>query len=578
MNVAHAVGSVPDWDSSASHRASDAARWAAVLAAALAVRVVGIGDPPLSPSEGERALEAWQLWREGQVNYGAGPLATNALSLLFGLFTAGDGQARLVSAVTGTCIVLLPLLLRPRIGARAALCQSMVLAASPLLVSASRQSSASILVFGCTLAAAICGLRFAEDGGRAWLAAMLSAVGLGLGADPAFAVALAGMVLATTIAEGEALLRPGLWRQFRQHGPGAGAIALLVVLLADTRFLMNPAGVEAGMIAPFWRWSADVARGSGWVAPMLLLLIEAGTLGLAAVGFANFRRHPRLARLLGTWLLVSFALIALLRQPDPRYLLQPLVPGVLLAGLGLERLIGRALRHTSPATVACACCLMVPLVAAGFRVNAGVHSNRDPWAGAALFAIAGVALVLIVALRALGPQRVAASLALFALVLTSLSTISTISRLLEARGSDRAQLLEPAVATEELRAVRGEVLAWQRADPTALIPADPTLRDMLAWSLHDVPRWSSTIGRRPVARRNDCWPIPHSRSHPAPTSRGSWSRTAPIGPHWTFIPRASGRGCSGAEAWSRRGPMLYSSFGPAARDIGFSARRRAHPT
>ena len=266
----------------------------------------------------------------------------------------------------------------------------------------------------------------------------------------------------------------------------AATIALLVALAVDTRLLTTPSGVQAGLIDPLWRWTSDLARGTGALAPALLLVIDGGTLILAATGLADYRRHPRLVRALATWLVVSIALAALVRQPDLRYLLQPFAPAALLAGLGLRRLLdavcaGGDIRSTTFALAA-----MVPILAAAFRVNIGLRSGQEPWGAAALLVMAGLALVAIVAIRTLDSRQCAAALATVLLIATTTGAIATTSRLLEARGSARAQLLDAAVLTDEIHTVRTEVLTWERQDPATPIPVDPTLRPLVAWALRDV--------------------------------------------------------------------------------------------
>ena len=486
MTAVGAVARPAERSTARSASAPHLPAWGAVVAAAFLLRIVGLGDPPLAPDEGQRALEAWRLWQDGRVAYSAGPLVPNVLSLVFGLFTAGDGQARLLSALAGTGMVALPWIARQAIGGRAALCMAAVLAACPPLVSASRLTSPAILVSGFALLTAFCAHAYHRGAGAGWLAASLAGVTLGLAADPSFTVALGGLLLALAIAEGEGVVRPALWHAARAQLPRAAAIALLVGLVVDTRLLMNPAGTQAGLIDPLWRWISDVARGSGLVTPVLLLLIDGGTLTLAAIGLAEYRSHPRLVRLLATWLIVSLSLACLMRQPDLRYLLQPLVPAALLGGLGLRRLVDEIWAHGGLRSTVFALALMVPLVAAGFRINIGLRSGQDPWATAALLAVAGVLLVAVVAARALRPAQCGSALATFALIAVALAATTTLSRLLDARGSGRAQLLDPAVLTDSIRTVREEVLKWERDSPAGPIPVDPALRPLVAWALRDV--------------------------------------------------------------------------------------------
>jgi 4-amino-4-deoxy-L-arabinose transferase-like glycosyltransferase len=479
---------------------SELLAWGALASGAALLRVARLGDPPLDPSEGQRALEAWTLWREGRVDYSAGPLMTNALSLLFGLFTPGDGQARLLPAVAGTASVGLPWLLRPALGSGAAWCSAAVLALSPPLLVASRTASPAALVGFFLLLTAACGYRFARSEDGRWLAGALTSVLLGLGADTSFAIAIAGLTLALALGAEELPTRHRWWTAARQRAAPALGVALLIALLVDTRLLMNPSGVQAGLVEPLWRWSGELVRGGGLVAPLLLLLIDGGTLVLAGIGLAEYHSRPGAVRVLGAWLVVSLTLVTAVRQPDLRYLIQPLLPAALLAGFGLRRLFGALRDHGSVRSAVFGLAALVPGVTVALQANLGAGSGRDLWAvGTAL--LAGP---LILSVAALNRPRddLRAALAVALLVPLTLWNISTASRLLEARGSARAQLLDAAVVTDDLEVVRQEALRWFRADPTGPIPVDPTLRPLVAWSLRDIPtvRYDRAATRLPVPR------------------------------------------------------------------------------
>jgi 4-amino-4-deoxy-L-arabinose transferase-like glycosyltransferase len=461
--------------------------WAVILAAAFLLRVARIGEPPLSPDEAQRALEAWSLYREGRAEYAAGPLLTNLLSFLFALFTAGDGQARLPSVVAGTALVALPWLFRPALGAWGALGAAVVLTLCPPLLVLSRTASPAILVLLFTLLTAAAASRFARDADPRWLIAACTSLLLGLAADPSFVLALGGLILAVAIAEGELLVRPPWLASARAALPGAVGTAVLVAVLVDTRLLMNPGGFQAGLVDPLWRWTGDVVRGAGLLAPLLLLLIDGGTILLALVGLTTYRRHERAVRILGTWLVVAVPLAALVRQPDLRYLAQPLLPASLLAGLGLARLVEVVIRNGTQRSAVFGLCGLIPLVTAGFQVNAALRSGQDSWVSAGIVVLAGLLIVALIALNSLPPAGLGAAFATFLLAVTALWGVTSASRLLEARGGDRAHLLEAAVTTDELDLVREEALKWYRADPEGTIPVDPALEPLVGWALRDIP-------------------------------------------------------------------------------------------
>ena len=461
--------------------------WIGLVALAAAVRAGRIGEPPLDPGEAARALEAWTLWHEGRVAYAVGPLMTNLLSLVFGLFSAGDGQARLVSVVAGVGTVAAAWWLRPGLGRLGAWCAAALLAACPALVVASRTATPAVLVACCALLTATCGYRFAREQDGRWLTGAVSSALLGLAADPSFTVVIGSLALALAVAEGDRLAHPLWWAAMRRGAPRAIGIALLLAVVVDTRFLMNPNGLGAGVFDPLWAWSVDVVRGGGLVAPIMLLLVDGGAFALAMIGLATFRSYPRTAGLLGTWLLVSTVVATVMRQPDLRYLVQPLIPAALLGGLGLGRLLETLRARGSARSTVFGLVGLVPLLAAGFQINAGLRSGQDPWASGGLVMLVGLLIVALAAINWLPRAELGSASATFILIVVTLWTITTGSRLLEARGGPRAHLLDAAVLTDDIDAVREEARKWLRADPGGTIRVDPSLRPLVAWSLRDVP-------------------------------------------------------------------------------------------
>ena len=460
--------------------------WIVLIAFASLLRLVRLEDPPLDVEEGRRALEALALWRGDSVTYQAGPLLSNATSLVFGLFGTGDGQARLVPALAGIAVVASAWLLRPVFGPFASWCAGAMLAVCPTLVLASRSVSPAMLIVLFALVTAVCGYRFAAGGGRGSLVAIAVSTALGLTADPAFALAVLGLVLGVAILEGDPSARPAWLAQLRAHGRGALAIGALVGALASSRLLMNLPGIQAGLVDSLWRWTADVGRGAGSLAPVLLALVEGGTLVLAAIRLATRARHDRAARLLAVWLAVALALSALVRQPDLRYLSHPTLPAALLAGLGLHDLLAAIARRPTLRSAVFSALALVPLVTATFQINTGLRQGGSPWALASVVAGAGLLCVFLLAVSRLDRAELGSAVAGFGVVVVGLSLIGTTSRLLEAGGAARSQILEGSVVTDEVLVLREHALKAQRADPTGAVAVDPALQPLVGWALRDV--------------------------------------------------------------------------------------------
>jgi hypothetical protein len=476
--------------------------WAGLVLLTLVTRLVFLGNPPLNVEEGRRALEAYTLFREGRVVYEGAPILTNLTSLIFALFTDADGQARLIPTLSGVLLVVSPLLLRPVVGGWWSLLAALCLAGSTTLLTASRSVSPAVPAVLCLAVVTFSAWRFGIDFAPRWLIAALVAAFVGIGTDSSFVVGLIGLLLAYAIAEGEIFGRVSWWGPVAAQGRRALAIGVGVGAILDTRFLMNPLGIQAGLIDPLWRWTTEVSRGAGLTAPMLLGLLDGGILVLAVFGVLEYNRRPRAIRFLGTWLLVSLTLVSLMRMPELRYLALPMLPAALLAGFGLARLISWIVEAGSVRTTLLGLAGLVPVVTASFQINAGLRQNLSPWGAAGVVLVAGLLLVGLLAFNLLRGLELGAAFATWLLVLVAICGIAGASRALEARGEDRGQLIEQTVVTGEMAFVREMAQKWQRAAPEGPLPVDPSLRPLVGWALRDIPtvRYDPAAVNQPQAR------------------------------------------------------------------------------
>ncbi len=116
------------------------------------LRLAHLGALPLSESEASHALAAASItphaspyWYGGEIVAPSNPVYNNLTALLFQLFGATDAIARLVSALTGTALVLTPLLARKRLGRANAIGLSIVFCISPILITVSRTAGGPAL-------------------------------------------------------------------------------------------------------------------------------------------------------------------------------------------------------------------------------------------------------------------------------------------------------------------------------------------------------------------------------------------------------------------------------------------------
>ena len=532
MSSARTAGTVPtevlplmarvrEWQIAWKMSGEELLAWAALALVTLLVRVIHLGEPPLNVEEGRRALEAWTLLREARVAYEGAPILTNLTSLVFTLFSDGDLQARLVPALAGTALVLTPLLLRPLIGGWWGVLAGLSLAASTTLLTASRSVSPAAPTMLCLAVAVMGAWRFGASYQPGWLIAACAAAFVGIGLDTSFVVGIVGAALAYAIAEGEIFGKVSWWGPVREHGRRALAIGVGVAVVLDTRFLMNPNGIQVGLIDPLWRWTSEIARGAGLTAPLLAVMLDGGLILLALIGFLEYTRQPKTIRFLGTWLLVSMTLASLMRMPDLRYLAHPILPAALLAGFGLVRLGRWIVEAGSVRTTVLALVALVPIVTASFQINAGLRQNLSPWGASGVVLVAGLLLAGLLAFNLVRGAQLGAVFATWLLVLLTVGGVASGSRALEARGHERGQLIEQTVIMSDIGFVREMALKWFRAAPDGPLPVDPTLRPVVGWVLRDIP----TVRYDPAANAS---PFPQLLADPPIQVRQDTKTIRPI--------------------------------------------------
>jgi len=491
-----------EWQAAWKVTAEEAAAWGLLAIVTLLARFVQLGEPPLNVEEGRRALEAWTLLREARVAYEGAPILTNLTTIVFTLFSDGELQARLVPALAGAALVMTPLLLRPLIGGWWSLLAALALVASTTLLTASRSVSPAAPAMLCLAVATLSAWRFGASHEPRWLIATSVAAFVGVGLDTSFVVGLVGVALAYAVAEGDIFGAVAWWAPVRAYGGRALAIGVGVAVVLDTRFLMNPNGIQAGLIDPLSRWTGSVTQGAGLTAPLLALMLDGGIVVLALIGLLEYTRQPRAIRFLGTWLLVALTLAALMRMPDLRYLCHPILPAALLAGFGLRWLARWIVEAGSVRTTLIGLAALVPIVTASFQINVGLRQNVAPWGPSGVVLVAGLLLAGLLAFNLLRGAQLGAAFATWLLVLLTVGGVASASRALEARGDPRGQLVEQTLVTSDMGFVREMALKWYRAQPDGPLPVDPTLRPLVGWALRDVPsvRYDPAAGGSPLPR------------------------------------------------------------------------------
>ena len=324
-----------------------------ILILALALR---LGWLELRIMDLPEADQAWQAWRlaTGQVPAGSySPLLLSGQALLFGLFGASDVAARLLPALAGSALVVLPYLIRRSIGRLGALAASLALATSPSLVYSARYGDGATLLLASLLGLVVLWLAYLQGGHRspdrrpAYLNAIAVLAAFALLADPRVIGALIVLALSWAVERflfGRDLLVSGVggeeWRRLALVFGG-------VLLVGATAFALNPGGLGAWadyVMAWMQHWM-PVVNGQPWYYPLLaLVLYEPFLLLFGLIGTASLfvrradAQEPGGLRTL-VWMAAGFALLAMfVRGRNVGDVALVCAPLALLAGRAIQRL------------------------------------------------------------------------------------------------------------------------------------------------------------------------------------------------------------------------------------------------
>lgn len=348
--------------------------YALLVMAALAIRLAELGRWPLNESEVCTALSAWRAsrgvaWRaETYV-----PLLFDVDLLLFWLTRATDAATRLLPALVGTALVALPIAARDLLGRRGALVAAALLAFAPTWVHFSRAGDGAILWTAAGAGLWLAAVRYVQR--RDPRAGRLGVIALGLGilSGPGFYTALLAGVLVCLYA---------LWYARRMSEPqhpfaalrGAATTGNLmlfggVVVLFGSGFLANSSGLGvAADLGGEWARALNPRQTLvPWLSyPGTLVGYEFVTLALAVVGaVVGLTRRERATIYLLIWVALVLLLGTLLGHREPLWLLDALLPMVVLAARGGEFVCEQLLRSASPFDGLVAL-LALPIVAFAF--------------------------------------------------------------------------------------------------------------------------------------------------------------------------------------------------------------------
>ncbi len=321
-----------------------------VALAASVLRLTNLGHIPLSPTEAEAALAVWRFWQPGQAALApASPAYFTLTAVLTQIFGFSDAVMRLVPALFGVALALLPWLLRRRLGAVGALVTAVFLTISPIAVVVSRTAGGEAIALFAIFLLLAAWVRWQDERHGRWAVTMTAALGLGLASAPLFYSGLAALALAwlftTTI--GPRLSRPAdgeeeTGKEETAIWPTAALTGLLIFLALTTTFLLNINGIgaAASLLADWLQQfgRSELAAGTTLILAVIRYEIGLVIVGLAAIMWASWRGHA-LGRLALYWLVGITAVLLVQQGIITNAALAPLA-GYLLIGSFAGSVIG----------------------------------------------------------------------------------------------------------------------------------------------------------------------------------------------------------------------------------------------
>ena len=335
------------------HRGWEITGYVLLVAAALAVRLIGLSDRPFHHDESQDAYFSWLFRTQGDYTYQPilhGPLRFYLTASMYLVFGDSDFTARLAPALMGTLMVPLPALLRGQIGRVGAFAAAAALAFGPTFLYYSRFAREDIYFACLTLALLAVTFRFLDRPRRhqpALIGALL-ALSFATKETTFISVFVFGtFLIVALVAQSRAvgfreapIVRAVVGVGWEAWVWCLAAFALVFTLLF-TVFLTDPGGLWDGIHDGLAYWLAQHGPGRGekeWYFYLVVLMAEEWpVLLLGLAGAVVALRRPTLLRLFLIWdLLLSLAVYSWANERFTWLVMHPLVPLLLLAGLAVQ--------------------------------------------------------------------------------------------------------------------------------------------------------------------------------------------------------------------------------------------------
>jgi uncharacterized protein (TIGR03663 family) len=330
--------------------------WAGLIAVAILLRVVDLGARPFHHDESQDAYFSWVFYDHGDYQYQPilhGPLRFYLTALNYVLFGDSNFTARLAPAYMGVIAVGLPYLLRRQLGRVAALAAGVALAIGPTYLYFSRFAREDIYIAAITLGLIVAIFRFLDRPRAAGPSIMAALLALSFATKES--TFITGFVLFTFLCVAIPIqtrvagrFRDGeIVSAIRAVGPAAWGYALavfwIVFAVLFTVFLTKPHGLWDGIHDGLDYWLNQQPHNRGgepWYFYLAVLFGEEWPiLVLGGIGIVWSFRHPTTFRLFLVWdFVVSLAIYSWASERFAWLAMHPLLPLILLAGIGVQQL------------------------------------------------------------------------------------------------------------------------------------------------------------------------------------------------------------------------------------------------
>jgi uncharacterized protein (TIGR03663 family) len=316
---------------------------------ALALRLYDLGDRPFHHDESQDADFSWILQTKGDYKYMPilhGPLRFYLTASIFQLFGDTNFTARLAPALMGTSMVFMPYFLRRQLGHVAAYTAAVLLCIGPSYLYFSRFAREDIYFAAISFALLVVVFRFLDEP-RFWHPPAIGAL-IALGFATKETMYITGFVAFTffvLLFWRERKTGAETWTKVKSVGWESWVWALAafagVFTLMFTVFLTNPSGLWDGLHDSIAYWLAQHGVGRGGEKPYFYVIVlfahEWPVLLLGFVGAVFAFRQPNVLRAFLVWAFaLSLAIYSWAGEKFSWLVLHPLLPLILLAGLGVQ--------------------------------------------------------------------------------------------------------------------------------------------------------------------------------------------------------------------------------------------------